>query len=258
MNEFFLIKRALKVRFTIVIYSHRESKEEFMTSRQYKEFVKIREKFREEIDKYRRNYPEFADDILKIYSQEDDKMRAFVYNEKLDYLGKDDSIKYIWVTDNPGFNESRQNKYAVGISGKTGKNFMEENGFVNDFDREVIVLNKSFVHTKVTAELGKFMEYEDVLEDIQNFMGDLACSLQRVFQCEIWILGTSNLNKIFKSFRINIQNSGDRDNIYFYYHFSQGQFKKAYNRKKSEIISQCPKEICKIIGIENRNILFKG
>jgi len=229
-----------------------------MTSRQYEEFLKIREKFRMKVDEYRDNYPGFAKDILKRYDQKESDMRAFVYNEKLDYLGKDDSIKYIWVTDNPGFNESKQNKYAVGISGKTGKNFMEENGFVNDFDREVIVLNKSFVHTKVTSELGKFDLYRDILMENQKFMGELACDLQRVFKCDMWILGTSNLNKIFKSFKDTIEANKEFDNIYFYYHFSQGQFKKAYNKEKNKLISENPKEICKNIGIENRNKLFKG
>ena len=229
-----------------------------MTSRQYEEFVKIRERFRMKINEYRENHTEFAEEILRVYAHEDDRMRAFVYNEKLDYLRKNDSIKYIWVTDNPGFNESIQNKYAVGISGKTGKNFMEENGFVKEFDREVIVLNKSFVHTKVTRELSKFGDYGDLSEDIQNFMGNLACDFQRLFRCEMWILGTSNLNKIFRVFRENVKKNGDINNMYFYYHFSQGQFKKAYNKKKSEIIDRNPKEICKIIGIENRNKLFKG
>ncbi|WP_320046221.1 hypothetical protein [uncultured Ilyobacter sp.] len=219
--------------------------------------MKIRERFRREVDKYRENYPEFAKDLLKRYEQEESGMRAFVYNEKLDYLGKNDSIKYVWVTDNPGFKESKQNKYAVGISGKTGKNFMEKNGFVKDFDREVIVLNKSFVHTKVTSELGKFDLYRDIFLENQKFMGQLACHLQKLFGCDMWILGTSNLNKIFKGFRETMETNGEFNNIYFYYHFSQGQFKKAYNRKKNELMNQDPKEICKIIGIENRNKLFK-
>ncbi|WP_319205079.1 hypothetical protein [uncultured Ilyobacter sp.] len=229
-----------------------------MTSQQYEKFIKIRERFRQEVDKYRENYPDFAESLLKRYEQEEKGMRAFVYNEKLDYLEKNDSIKYVWVTDNPGFRESKENKYAVGISGKTGKNFMEENGFVKDFDREVIVLNKSFVHTKVTSELGKFNLYGDILKKNQKFMGELACGLQEIFGCDMWILGTSNLNKIFKSFRETIESKGEFDDIYFYYHFSQGQFKKAYNRKKNELMNQNPKEICKIIGIENRNKLFKG
>ncbi|WP_319370959.1 hypothetical protein [uncultured Ilyobacter sp.] len=229
-----------------------------MTSQQYKEFVKIRGRFRSKVDEYRKNYPVFAEELLKKYEDQERNMKAFVYNEKLDYLEKSDSIKYVWVTDNPGFNESMQNKYAVGISGKTGKNFMEENGFVDEFDKEVIVLNKSFIHTKITSELAKFSNYKDILEDNQKFMAELACSFQEIFNCDMWILGISNLNKIFKVFRENIEKDGKLDNIYFYYHFSQGQFKKAYNVKKSERIDQDPKEICKIIGIENRNKIFKG
>lgn len=229
-----------------------------MTEAQYLEFAALRKQFREKVNYYRLKYPEFSEEILKQYEGSDKVMRAFVYNEKLDYLEKNDSIKYIWVTDNPGFNESMQNKYAVGTSGKTGKNFMEGNGLVADYDREVIVLNKSFVHTRVTADLKKFKEYEELSSDIQNFMADLACRFQKLFNCELWVLGLSNLNKIFRSFKEYLEEYGDLEKVYFYYHFSQGQFKKAYNRKKDEVIFSDPKEICEIIGIENRKKLLKG
>jgi hypothetical protein len=229
-----------------------------MTEEQYSEFVALRDEFREKVHYYTLEYPEFSEEILKQYDNSDKIMRAFVYNEKLDYLEKNDSIKYIWVTDNPGFNESLQNKYAVGISGKAGKNFMEENGFVKDYDREVIVLNKSFVHTKVTADLKKLKEYEKLSDDIQIFMSDLACKLQKIFKCELWILGLSNLKKLFKTFEGYLEKYGDMEQTYFYYHFSQGQFKKAYNRKKNEVIFSDSKEICEIIGIENRKKILKG
>ena len=77
-----------------------------------------------------------------------------VYNRALDDIEIDDEIKIILVADNPGKKEqlAANNRYLVGQSGKLAEGwFKRELGI--DFRREVLILNKTPVHTPKTAEL---------------------------------------------------------------------------------------------------------
>ena len=125
-----------------------------MTKEQFKKFCSFRDEFKKQIISWNKEYnPVLKEKIESLSGYE--ITNSFIYNEKLDEINENDNIKYIWIQDNPGYNEMLQNRYAVGASGKAGQNFMKSEGLVKDFDREVIVLNKSPVHTKVTAVLSK-------------------------------------------------------------------------------------------------------
>lgn len=229
-----------------------------MTKEQFEKFCSFRDEFRNQILLWNKKY----NVILKGKIEELEGYEitdSFIYNKKLDEITKDDNIKYIWIQDNPGYNEMLQSRYAVGASGKAGQNFMKNSGLISDFDKEVIVLNKSPVHTKVTAVLSK-LKNREIQDESQKYMAELIFGMHSIFKCDLWILGISNLNGIFRTFTENMENlyknSSLNKKMFLYYHFSQGQFKKAYNSKESELGNSNKDEILESIGIENRKKYF--
>lgn len=229
-----------------------------MTKNQFEKFEKLRIEFREKINFWNEKYNQiFKEKIEQIEGY--DITNSFIYNEKLDDLTEKSDIKYIWIQDNPGYNEMLQSRYAVGASGKAGQNFLESTGLVSSFDKEVIVLNKEPIHTKVTANLSK-LKNKELQEETQIYMSDLIYRFQKIFECDLWILGLSNLNSIFKPFKESIKLLYKEEKlnkkVFLYYHFSQGQFKKAYNLREKELNTNDTQKILNSIGIENRKKYF--
>ncbi len=229
-----------------------------MTKEQFKKFCSFRDEFKKQIISWNKEYnPVLKEKIESLSGYE--ITNSFIYNEKLDEINENDNIKYIWIQDNPGYNEMLQNRYAVGASGKAGQNFMKSEGLVKDFDREVIVLNKSPVHTKVTAVLSKLKNGE-IQDETQRYMAKAIFTVHNIFACDLWILGISNLNGIFGTFTENMEklykNSTLNKKMFLYYHFSQGQFKKAYNFEANTLGIDNTDKILDNIGIRNRKKYF--
>ena len=77
-----------------------------------------------------------------------------VYNEALDEVNADSEIKMILVGDNPGRREQENCRYLVGPSGKIAEKFFRENRELGiDFRKNVLILNKTPIHTPRTTEL---------------------------------------------------------------------------------------------------------
>ena len=79
-----------------------------------------------------------------------------VYNRSLDDVTKDDDIKLIVIGDNPGKDEqlAKNNRYLVGQAGKIAEGYFRRNPELGiDFRRNVIILNKTPVHSAKTAQL---------------------------------------------------------------------------------------------------------
>jgi hypothetical protein len=79
-----------------------------------------------------------------------------VYNNALEDVGPDSEIKLILVADNPGRREqaAENRRYLVGPSGKIAEKFFRDNPELGiDFRKNVIILNKTPIHTPRTAEL---------------------------------------------------------------------------------------------------------
>ena len=85
-----------------------------------------------------------------------------VYNRALDDLGPRDGISFILVADNPGKKEqlAANNRYLVGQSGKLAEGFFRDRLGV-DFRKEVVILNKTPIHTPKTAELRRLLALAD-------------------------------------------------------------------------------------------------
>ena len=229
-----------------------------MTKEQFKKFCSFRDEFRKQTALWNEEYNKVLKEKIESLSG-CEITNSFIYNEKLDEINENDNIKYIWIQDNPGYNEMLQNRYAVGASGKAGQNFMKNEGLAEDFDREVIVLNKSPIHTKVTAVLSK-LKNREIQDETQRYMAKAIFTVHNIFDCDLWILGISNLKGIFGTFSKDMEklykNSALNKKMFLYYHFSQGQFKKAYNLEANTLGTDDPDKILESIGIKNRKKYF--
>ena len=229
-----------------------------MTKEQFKKFCSFRDEFRKQTALWNEEYNKVLKEKIESLSG-CEITNSFIYNEKLDEINENDNIKYIWIQDNPGYNEMLQNRYAVGASGKAGQNFMKNEGLAEDFDREVIVLNKSPIHTKVTAVLSK-LKNREIQDETQRYMAKAIFTVHNIFECDLWILGISNLKGIFGTFSKDVEklykNSALNKKMFLYYHFSQGQFKKAYNLEANTLGTDDPDKILESIGIKNRKKYF--
>ena len=231
-----------------------------MTENQFLDFLNAKKTFKTGIENLKKSNPNLKKLLMEIQEKNYDIVNPLVYNEKFDEVSCDYNIKYIWITDNPGVKENQQNRYGVGSSGNAGKNFMESHGLLEDFDREVLILNKSPIHTRITAKLAKLKGEEPLYSDAQKLMAELCYRLQSIFKCQVWILGTSNLDKIFLPFKLEFQklykDSYMMEQVFLYNHFSQGQFKRVYNIYRKEHYDLKPFELCKLIGDKNRKNLL--
>ena len=229
-----------------------------MTKEQFEKFCSFRDEFRKQTALWNEEYNKVLKERIESLSG-CEITNSFIYNEKLDEINENDNIKYIWIQDNPGYNEMLQNRYAVGASGKAGQNFMKNEGLAEDFDREVIVLNKSPIHTKVTAVLSK-LKNREIQDETQRYMAKAIFTVHNIFECDLWILGISNLKGIFGTFSKDMEklykNSALNKKMFLYYHFSQGQFKKAYNLEANTLGTDDPDKILESIGIKNRKKYF--
>ena len=163
---------------------------------------------------------------------------AAVFNRN---LKKITNLKYILVADNPGVTEQHEECYLVGKAGKTARNFFKNNELVNDFDEEVAVLNKTFIHTKSTLDLKKLKNFKSLFEDSEKFTANLAVDMLEACLCELWITGCSELTEkgLFAPYLKTLKercakNPELKERIFFYPHFSFGNFSKNLNSVRAE------------------------
>ena len=190
--------------------------------------------FEDHISKINSENPEFFKSVADIsqsygYTLEN----AAVFNKN---LKKITNLRYILVADNPGVTEQHEECYLVGKAGKTARNIFKNNSLVSDFDEEVAVLNKTFIHTKSTIDLKKLKDFRELFEDSEKFMANLAVDMLEATEAELWITGCSELGekKLFSEYLKTLksrctQNPTLKERIFFYPHFSFGNFSKNLN-----------------------------
>jgi len=190
--------------------------------------------FENHVSKVNSENPEFfqaVEEIAKAYGYP--LSNAVVFNRN---LLKITNLKYILVADNPGMTEQEEECYLVGKAGKTARNFFKNNSLVSDFDEEVAVLNKTFIHTKSTLDLKKLKDFKNLFKDSEKFMANLAADMLEAADAELWITGCSELGekKLFAEYLKTLkercaQNPELKEKIFFYPHFSFGNFSKNLN-----------------------------
>ena len=224
-----------------------------METSAWKKFLKARNRFRKITDELDRCLPELKNIQQKFadsrYLQQDSKRgnaryiveTPVVYNSALDDITNNDTIKLILVADNPGRKEqAKENRrYLTGPSGKIAKRFFTDNPALGiDFIRNVIILNKTPVHSPRTADLKMLYavdkygaQIKNGVEKSQIQMADLLLEFHEALLCPVWITGysemksggifeiyTERLKEIYKT-REDLFNQ-----IYIYRHFSMNQF----------------------------------
>ena len=213
-------------------------------------FVEARERFRITTERFSVSLPK-----LKKIQQELIRTRAesknasytvetpVVYNSALDDVTVNDEIKLIMVADNPGRREqaSENRRYLTGPSGKIAKKFFIDNPQIGiDFVKNVIILNKTPIHSPRTVELRELVKMETAsgehsiavaLEESQRFMASLLFEFHTALDCPIWIIGYSEMRKggIFEVYMEKLKelyanNEKMYKQLFFYRHFSINQF----------------------------------
>lgn len=132
---------------------------------------------------------------------------AVVYNTALDDITAEDEIKLIVIGDNPGKDEqlSCNRKYLVGQAGKIAEGFFRKNPELGiDFRKNVIILNKTPVHTAKTKELAFLQKcggdkLKDLILESQLWMAENTAKLHiklnetAAEECGLWLVGYSEL-----------------------------------------------------------------
>ena len=221
-----------------------------MKSTAWESFVKTRERYRDEIARLQKSLPGLQAVVQKLVDGHSPSYRVetpAVYNSALDDINPDSKISMILVGDNPGRREqaAENRRYLVGPSGKIAEKFFSGNPSLGmDFRKNVIILNKTPIHTPRTAQLkdicrfgGK--ELETAIAQSQRFMAGILADFQQALciggkPVPIWITGYSEMKKggVFEVYTNELKNiygpQGEKaafgNTLFLYRHFSMNQF----------------------------------
>jgi hypothetical protein len=224
-----------------------------MTKKAWLAFSEARRRFRETVEQTRALLPGLGEFEQRLADSRAGPAYVVetpvVYNEALDSIGPDDDIKLILVGDNPGRREqaAENRRYLVGPSGKIAEKFFRDHPDLGvDFRKNVIILNKTPVHTPRTAELKELSRlytaeknkaFAGAVDVSQRTMAELLLEFQRAFSSgtalPVWITGYSEMKKggIFEAYteRLRTLYGGDtreplKNALFLYRHFSMNQF----------------------------------
>ncbi|HHU37439.1 MAG TPA: hypothetical protein GXZ47_09480 [Treponema sp.] len=174
-----------------------------------------------------------------------------VFSEALDDIQKEDDLKLIVVGDNPGKNEqlSKNRRYLVGQAGKLGANFFRNHPEIGiDFRKNVVILNKTPLHSAKTKQLGYILraggeKAEKLFNTSLRWMAQETAVLQETLACPLWLVGYGELRAkgLFslyaKELEMYYSHTNQNTSVYLYQHFSMNRFsidfKKRNNPKKT-------------------------
>lgn len=205
-----------------------------------------------------------------------------VYNTALDEITQNDEIKLIVIGDNPGKDEqlAKNQKYLVGQAGKLGNSFFknhEELGI--DFRKNVIILNKTPIHSAKTNHLKKFAsfggkEIEDLLKETQIWMAQETAKLhQNLLKVsenkdfpQLWLVGYSELkekgiftdykNELKKQYQTSEESKNAWNNVFVYQHFSMNRFSIDLKEFSTENKNLDLKTQLKTLGKKHKDEIF--
>jgi hypothetical protein len=209
---------------------------------------------------------------------------AVVYNTALDTLTAESEISLIVIGDNPGKNEQlkKNNAYLVGQSGKIAAGFFARNSELStDFRKNVIILNKTPVHTAKTGHLRELSRHgspaiAQLISESQIWMAEETARLHQQLctnACDsstsppqLWLVGYSELKKnglfmayrntLYRAYHAGIESDAAWQNVFVYQHFSMNCFTRelyAYQKKEPETPL---KSLLATIGHTHRDELF--
>ncbi|MDR2176597.1 MAG: uracil-DNA glycosylase family protein [Treponema sp.] len=249
-----------------------------MTEDAWAGFCAARSHYRETLERFSRSFRGLRDLQQRLVDNRSGPAytveTALVYNQALDEPGPADEIRLILVGDNPGRREQAARRYLVGPSGKIAEGFFRKTAELGvDLRRNVLILNKTPVHTPRTADLGELCrlggpELGARIAETQRFMASLLLEFHRALSAPgrpvpVWITGYSEMKKggIFEPYTAALaelyagpageppqgspangfaDGSADgpqdplRDHVFLYRHFSMNQFSADLRRQSLE------------------------
>lgn len=209
-----------------------------MNREQYLALEEFRRNFKSKIEEWNKAVPNLME--LQKNAAAAAKTPAYpfetpiVYNRALDEISEDDEIKLFVIGDNPGKDEQllKNNKYLVGQAGKLGEGFFRKNPELGiDFRKNVVILNKTPVHSAKTVQLKHIsknggQKTADLIEETELWMAEETARLAKKLNSEIWLVGYSELKErgIFTKYRDQLKKYADWEKIFVFQHFSMNRF----------------------------------
>ena len=209
-------------------------------------FTRAREHYRREIKRLLRKMPQLQavqQELVNSRSPSYTVETSIVYNGALDDVQPDSEIRLLLVADNPGRREqaAENRRYLVGPSGKIAEKFFRDNPALNiDFRKNVIILNKTPIHTPRTVELRELCylssrrlggaALETALAESQRIMARLLLEFHQALAVPVWITGYSEMKKggVFEAYTGELKTlykgAKLRNSVFLYRHFSMNQF----------------------------------
>ncbi|MCQ2573363.1 MAG: hypothetical protein MJ182_05670 [Treponema sp.] len=216
-----------------------------MTPEQYKVFSSFRNDFKEKIQEWSKFNNELMDLQAKAVPNGPDYeiQTPVCYNTTLDDITEQDEIKLLVIGDNPGKNEqlAKNRRYLVGLAGKLGEKFFVENPELNtDFRKNVIILNKTPIHSARTEQL-RFLikngspDIARIINESQIWMAEQTAQLHMKMQnSQLWLVGYAELKGkglflpyrdfLLETYKKSGKTDFFEDSVFIYQHFSMNRF----------------------------------
>jgi hypothetical protein len=219
-----------------------------MKAAAWEQFSAARERFRALAEGLSRGLPELREAQQELVNSRSGPAyrveTPVLYNRALDEAGPDTPIKLILVADNPGRREqAAENRYYLaGPSGKIAEKFFRENPALGiDFRKNVLILNKTPIHTPRTAELRDLARLGSpaarealsaALAASERAMAEILLDFHRCLApLPVWITGYSEMRKggVFEAYtgalrELYRRRKARRGELFLFRHFSMNQF----------------------------------
>ncbi len=246
-----------------------------MTEEEWKIFCDFRTNFRRKTEEW----SAYSTELLPLQASSSQKdtppypiETSIVYNRALDDVMQGDEIKLIVIGDNPGKDEqlSKNNRYLVGQSGKIAEGFFRRNQELGtDFRKNVIILNKTPIHTAKTAHL-KYVsknggdKIASLIKESQVWMAKETARLHKALgSTELWLVGYAELKArgIFTLYRDVLKDSykddtNAWDRVFVFQHFSMNRFLIDLKDFRSEHKNLTLKASIEMLGEAHKNEIF--
>jgi hypothetical protein len=187
--------------------------------------------------------------------------RGVVFNESLDDISAKTRIDIILVGDNPGRREQETGRYLIGPSGKLAENFFRTHPLLDiSFRENVLILNKTPLHTPRTADLKKLITLGGdaaarlVMESQARMVSVLKQFFIALSPVKIWVIGYSEMKNggVFEPYTASLFNELPHDSLFFFRHFSMNQFSIDYAKKRNDWLGGSDWDALDAIGAQYR------
>lgn len=257
-----------------------------MNKEQWDIFCNFKKELLENVNQWKRSAPELIElqkqAALEAKTPDYSFETSVVYNRDLDKITQQDDIKLIVIGDNPGKDEQleKNNRYLVGQAGKLAEGYFRRNPELQiDFRKNVIILNKTPVHSAKTAQLKTISKkggerIANLIKESQIWMAQKTAQLH-IDLCnadktsaypELWLVGYSELKPkgIFELYKNTLKSEYGScpdtwGKVFVFQHFSMNRFTidlAEFMKKNGEVSNQSLIENLHHLGSIHKNEIF--